>query len=49
MLLESDLLTFKESACVKNCIKVQERDISGLMYFDRLAPLLKRLHYDGCL
>ena len=28
--------------------KVREEDITGLKYFDRLAPLLERLHDDGC-
>lgn len=28
--------------------KVTDRDISGLKYFDKLAPLLARLHDDGC-
>ncbi len=28
--------------------KVREEDVTGLKYFDRLAPLLKRLHDDGC-
>ena len=28
--------------------KVREEDITGLKYFDRLAPLLARLHDDGC-
>jgi hypothetical protein len=28
--------------------KVREKDITGLKYFDRLAPLLQRLHDDGC-
>jgi hypothetical protein len=28
--------------------KVRERDITGLKYFDKLAPLLERLHEDGC-
>lgn len=28
--------------------EIQERDITGLKYFDQLAPLLKRLHHDGC-
>ena len=28
--------------------KLKEADISGLKYFDQLAPLLKRLHKDGC-
>jgi len=28
--------------------KIQDRDISGLKYFDRLAPLLERLHDVGC-
>lgn len=28
--------------------KVTERDVSGLKYFDKLAPLLERLHDDGC-
>ncbi len=28
--------------------RIQESDISGLKYFDQLAPLLARLHDDGC-
>lgn len=28
--------------------EVTEQDISGLKYFDKLAPLLARLHDDGC-
>lgn len=28
--------------------KIQESDITGLKYFERLAPLLQRLHDDGC-
>jgi hypothetical protein len=28
--------------------KVTERQITGLKYFDKLAPLLARLHDDGC-
>ena len=28
--------------------KIKEADITGLKYFDQLAPLLKRLHKDGC-
>ncbi len=28
--------------------KITERDITGLKYFDQLAPLLQRLHDDGC-
>lgn len=28
--------------------RIQESDITGLKYFDKLAPLLKRLHEDGC-
>jgi hypothetical protein len=28
--------------------EVTEADIEGLKYFDKLAPLLKRLHNDGC-
>ena len=27
--------------------KIKESDITGLKYFDRLAPLLQRLHDDG--
>ena len=27
---------------------IREKDISGLKYFDKLAPLLARLHDDGC-
>lgn len=28
--------------------KIGDRDITGLKYFDKLGPLLKRLHDDGC-
>jgi hypothetical protein len=28
--------------------KIQEKDLTGLKYFDTLAPLLKRLHDDAC-
>ena len=28
--------------------KITERDITGLKYFDKLAPLLARLHDEGC-
>jgi len=28
--------------------KIEEPDITGLKFFDKLAPLLKRLHRDGC-
>jgi hypothetical protein len=28
--------------------KIQESDITGLKFFDKLAPLLNRLHDDGC-
>ena len=28
--------------------KLKESDITGLKYFDQLAPLLERLHEDGC-
>lgn len=28
--------------------KIQERDITSLKFFDKLAPLLARLHGDGC-
>jgi hypothetical protein len=28
--------------------KIQERDVTGLKYFAKLAPLLARLHDDGC-
>lgn len=28
--------------------KIREEDVGGLKYFDKLAPLLKRLHSDGC-
>jgi len=28
--------------------KIQEKDITGLKYFDKLAPLLERLHDDAC-
>ena len=27
---------------------LEESDVTGLKYFDKLAPLLKRLHHDGC-
>jgi len=32
----------------KRRTEVTEQDISGLKYFDKLAPLLARLHDDGC-
>ena len=28
--------------------KVRDRDVQGLKYFDKLMPLLERLHDDGC-
>jgi len=28
--------------------KIQEKDITGLKYFEQLTPLLERLHKDGC-
>ena len=28
--------------------KLKDSDITGLKYFDQLAPLLERLHDDGC-
>jgi len=28
--------------------KIEEGDITGLKFFDKLAPLLERLHQDGC-
>ena len=28
--------------------KIQAKDVTGLKYFEQLAPLLKRLHDDGC-
>jgi len=28
--------------------KIEESDITGLKFFDKIAPLLKRLHKDGC-
>jgi hypothetical protein len=28
--------------------EIRDRDIQGLKYFDKLAPLLERLHEDGC-
>ena len=31
-----------------NSKKIQAKDITGLKYFDKLAPLLERLHEDGC-
>lgn len=32
----------------KKTKKIEERDITGLKFFDQLAPLLERLHDDGC-
>ena len=32
----------------KTSSEIQEKDITGLKFFDQLAPLLKRLHRDGC-
>ena len=28
--------------------KIRSKDLTGLKYFDKLAPLLERLHNDGC-
>jgi len=28
--------------------KIEKQDITGLKFFDKLAPLLERLHQDGC-
>ena len=28
--------------------KIKSSDITGLMFFDQLGPLLQRLHDDGC-
>ena len=28
--------------------KIEEKDITGLKYFDKLGPLLERLHDDAC-
>ena len=28
--------------------KIKESDVSGLKYFDKLSPMLRRLHDDGC-
>ena len=28
--------------------KIKESDVTGLKYFDKLSPLLQRLHDDGC-
>jgi len=28
--------------------KIEEKDLSGLKVFDKLGPLLKRLHHDAC-
>ena len=28
--------------------KIESQDITGLKYFDKLAPLLERLHDEGC-
>jgi len=32
----------------KKTRKIEESDITGLKFFDKIAPLLKRLHHDGC-
>lgn len=32
----------------KKKLKIEEPDITGLKFFDKLAPLLNRLHNDGC-
>ena len=28
--------------------KINESDVTGLKYFDKLSPMLQRLHEDGC-
>ena len=37
-----------DAAAVAGKPKLKESDITGLKYFDQLAPLLERLHDDGC-
>lgn len=37
-----------ESPAAKKKKKLKESDITGLKYFDQLAPLLERLHGDAC-
>lgn len=32
----------------KRCENATERQVTGLKYFDKLAPLLERLRDDGC-
>jgi hypothetical protein len=36
------------SPSLNNNRKLKESDITGLKYFDQLAPLLERVHEDGC-
>lgn len=46
----SFLLAWQEAtAARKKCDEIQERDFGGVKYFGQLAPLLERLHEDGCL
>jgi hypothetical protein len=32
----------------KTTREIREKDITGLKYFDKLAPMLERLHQVGC-
>ena len=47
-------LRAKSTAGILGCmagrkrVKLREQDVTGLKYFDKLAPLLERLHDDGC-
>lgn len=45
-----DWLSFWQDATIvgQRRNEITERDITGLKYFDQLAPLLARLHEDGC-
>ena len=46
----SDTVNLAESLGMagKKRAEIRDRDVTGLKYFDKLAPLLERLHEEGC-
>jgi hypothetical protein len=41
-------MSFMEANTASSTASIQEKDLTGLKYFDQLAPLLQRLHDVGC-
>ena len=48
--LFSDTVNLAESLGIagKKRAEIRDQDVTGLKYFDKLPPLLERLHDDGC-